>query len=459
MNKTIFHNRKFLITAILGLIIVNSAINFAFAQESDNGQFDNPPNKGKQKHLIGPGRSQFQYGNNLHLDITSNSNLSLDIIYDEDLANRMLGINFNSNTTMENNLTLAMEKSFAFSPSNQQKWEYNASIPSAQSKIYPQSMSSSQAIFGNQPIVSLVLEQENEPEYDMIYNYNAFYSLTFIEPVDSLKIFTENSLDLGIEIPSGAEPYWALFNNNSQSWEIISTQSNETEIYSDLLTENLDSDQFILTLIYLKPILHTEGLSGTLIAIIALGGIIAVSFGLLMTNEKYREYLLNRILSVNTGPHRLSMEQILENETRDDLIKIILENPGIHFNELLRKIGIAAGSLVWHLDILDTYKIIKKKRVGQYLTYYCYLYKNPLSNLNFKLSKSQTTLNILNFIQEHEGCFQSKIAKELKLNHKTVKYHLDKLEELGLLEIKLKGKRKIFTINKDYKFNSLESVA
>ena len=34
----------------------------------------------------------------------------------------------------------------------------------------------------------------------------------------------------------------------------------------------------------------------------------------MMTTEEYRSYLLNRFLPLNTGPHRLSMEQVFENE-------------------------------------------------------------------------------------------------------------------------------------------------
>ena len=79
--------------------------------------------------------------------------------------------------------------------------------------------------------------------------------------------------------------------------------------------------------------------------------------------------------------------QVLENQTRTKIIEAILEDPGIHFNEILRTIQSSAGNLAWHLDILETYKVIFKQRVGQYLVYYPYLEKNPLSKLDMKLRK------------------------------------------------------------------------
>ena len=164
----------------------------------------------------------------------------------------------------------------------------------------------------------------------------------------------------------------------------------------------------------------------------------------MMTTEEYRSYLLNRFLPLNKGPHRLSMEQVLENETRGGIIDIILETPGVHFNQLLRQMSISAGTLAWHLDILETFKIIKKERVGQYLVYFSYLDANPLENMDFKLQKSQTTLEIVRLIRENPGIYQNQLAKKLKLNHKTIKYHLNKLLDIHLIYFKVDGRKRLY---------------
>ena len=163
-----------------------------------------------------------------------------------------------------------------------------------------------------------------------------------------------------------------------------------------------------------------------------------------MTNTEYRDYLLNRIIHFNTGPHRLTIEQVLENENRDKIITLILEEPGVHFNEILREIEISAGTLVWHLDILETFKVIQKQRIGQYLVYYPYTVKNPINKLDLKLRKSRTTLEILQLINDHPGMYQNQIARRMDLNHKTVKYHIDKLIESELIMAKKKGRKNLF---------------
>ena len=122
-----------------------------------------------------------------------------------------------------------------------------------------------------------------------------------------------------------------------------------------------------------------------------------------------------------------------------------MKEPGIHFNELLRKTELAAGNLVWHLDILQTYKIIGKKRVGNFIAYFPYYQKNPISNVDLKLQKSKLTLEILELIEKEPGIWNNIITKKFKVDHKTIHYHLNKLYELGLIKQEKEGrKKKIF---------------
>jgi len=170
---------------------------------------------------------------------------------------------------------------------------------------------------------------------------------------------------------------------------------------------------------------------------------LAALFGIMMSKQEYRAFLLNRVLQIETGAHRLTMEDVLENENRSKVIDFIMDNPGIHFSELLRKTNLAPGNLNWHIEILERYKIIKNEIVGKYVIYFPYHSKNPLSNIDLKLQKSKTTMEILEMIQITPGITQNQIAKHLGKNHKTVKYHLDKLIEIDLIEKKKQGKKNL----------------
>ena len=73
-----------------------------------------------------------------------------------------------------------------------------------------------------------------------------------------------------------------------------------------------------------------------------------------------------------------------------------------------------------------------KQRIGKFIAYFPYYQKNPVSNLNIELSKSKLTLEILEMIEKEPGLWNNLITKRLKVDHKTIQYHVDKLKELLL---------------------------
>ena len=107
---------------------------------------------------------------------------------------------------------------------------------------------------------------------------------------------------------------------------------------------------------------------------------------------------------------------------------------------ILRNLNIASGNLNWHLDVLESYHIIRKERLGNYITYYPYYLENPLSQVDLLIQKSEKTVKILHFIQNHPGFNQTDLAKILKFDRGTLRYHLSKLQEAHLIHTIKKGR-------------------
>ncbi|MBD3212143.1 MAG: winged helix-turn-helix transcriptional regulator [Candidatus Lokiarchaeota archaeon] len=253
----------------------------------------------------------------------------------------------------------------------------------------------------------------------------------------------------------------AQFYEGSDSWEILQTEekfnesTNESYLETQLLNIKSETDYYI-TLFQVNPITYEW------IWIVVIIGIIGI-VGLFITLSKkdYIQFLKTRTVPIDKGAHQLTMKDVLENENRSMLIDLILADPGIHFNELLREADLSAGNLAWHLDILETYKVIGKKRVGRYLVYFPYYQKNPISNIDLKLQKSELTLKILEMIEENPGTYNNEIAKILNVDHKTVSYHINKLKDLELIKSDKSGRKKklypnleaeYFINNEDEKF-------
>ncbi|MGQ4875783.1 MAG: winged helix-turn-helix transcriptional regulator, partial [Promethearchaeia archaeon] len=93
-----------------------------------------------------------------------------------------------------------------------------------------------------------------------------------------------------------------------------------------------------------------------------------------------------------------------------------------------------------------------KKIIGKFLAYFPYYNQNPISNLDLSLSKSKVTLKILKIIIDNPGICNKELKKELEKSHTTIKYHTDKLIELGLLKTIKDGRKKRYYPNLDSEY-------
>ena len=172
-----------------------------------------------------------------------------------------------------------------------------------------------------------------------------------------------------------------------------------------------------------------------IIAVIALLSIFEV-----LTIKEYRGYFIRKPF-IKKGKSYLTLKDIFENENRLNILREILNNPGIHQNEILRNCNLQKGQLQWHLDVLLKYHIIKKEKLGQYNIYF------PITSSFETIKafkslpvKSETTNKIFEVIKKYPGISSSEIAKKMDLARNTVKYHVDKLSESNLIFFKEKGR-------------------
>jgi len=193
----------------------------------------------------------------------------------------------------------------------------------------------------------------------------------------------------------------------------------------------------------LKSIINT-----VLLLVIALLLIVgSISFLEYKTKFSYRQV-------TSTGRSYLTIDHIFQNENRINIISQILNNPGIHHNELLRTCNLQKGQLQWHLEILLKNHIIQKENQGQYALYYA---NNKLvestQNLNEGIIESSPTNKILDIIRENPGINYTHIAKKMNLARNTITYHMDKLIDANLIEVLKKGRKKVIfpIINKEKK--------
>ena len=279
----------------------------------------------------------------------------------------------------------------------------------------------------------------------VLYRYNCFYRVLSNVSIDILTLRFVKNIDFGLD-PNKSYVIGSYTEGESSITLLETQESSSEEIIESKVTNLQPNAPVYFSIMETKPKNAVEATDWSpLIIYIILSFLGVFSIVLVISKQDYIRYLKNRIVSVDNSTHRLTLDEVLENENRSNILDLILEKPGMHFNELLRNTGISPGNLVWHLDILQSYKIIGKKRFENFVVYFPYYQKNPLSNIDLKLQKSELTLKVLKFIEKNPGTWNSLIAKQLGINRKTIQYHVQKLIDLDLIFLeKSSSKNKIY---------------
>ncbi len=286
-------------------------------------------------------------------------------------------------------------------------------------------------------------------------SYRCVYNLYSNQSVEKLTIQYKKNNQFGLKINSNY--IFSLIKASQDSWELVNPVEKinqlNSEPYLEISLLNLEGDtSYFFTLYEINDLPGDWSWLAFTVLLLVLAGVISLI--VVVSKDDFLNYIKTRTTSIDKGAHHLSLDEVLENENREKIIDIILDEPGIHFNDLLRKMGLAAGNLVWHLEILNKYKIIGKKAIGRYVAYFPYYPKNPISNLDLKLQKSKLTLQILELIENEPGIWNSILKKKLNVDHKTIYYHTSKLIDLNLIITKKEGRKKKFYPNLDSDYYS-----
>ena len=198
---------------------------------------------------------------------------------------------------------------------------------------------------------------------------------------------------------------------------------------------------YLLIKLYDEPVFDSDIIVlRSLLIFLLVPTLIFVSTITALTVKEYRNYFIRRSYN-KEGRSYLTLADIFQNENRLNILTEILNNPGIHHNELLRSCNLNKGQLQWHLDTLLKHSIIKKEKYGQYAIYFPVTSsKEAIEIFKNQFVKSKTTLEVLNTIKKYPGTNSAEISRILNLSRNSIKYHVDKLLEKHLIRLEKKGR-------------------
>lgn len=127
------------------------------------------------------------------------------------------------------------------------------------------------------------------------------------------------------------------------------------------------------------------------------------------------------------------------NDTRKQrIVSFIESNPGVHLREITRQLDLSMGVAQYHLYRLEKERTIVSRRKGFYRRYY--------SNLKFG-EQDQDILDVLSisterdilFFLTHSPASTRELSDFVKLSTSTVNWHMKRLTEAGLVDVRRDG--------------------
>jgi DNA-binding MarR family transcriptional regulator len=166
-------------------------------------------------------------------------------------------------------------------------------------------------------------------------------------------------------------------------------------------------------------------------------GLLAFSLLAFTESGKYRLLLMFTLLiPLYTRIHR---EDVLDQFVRGQIYGFIKTNPGVHYNQILRKVGVKNGTLSYHLGVLEKTELIQSRREGlKYRVFYPTGMNFPKAE-RFRLTDLQ--IQIIEFIRNQPGMTQKEIARLLGRKPQTINYNIKVLDQAGLISVIKTGRK------------------
>lgn len=132
---------------------------------------------------------------------------------------------------------------------------------------------------------------------------------------------------------------------------------------------------------------------------------------------------------------RLHRDELLDNETRGMIRGCIISDPGIHYNEIQRRLNLGNGKAAYHLRALEREGIIKSRSDGRLRRFYPA--EMRLDRAPVRLDRLQRL--IFEFLRERDGLSQREVAGALGVSTPTISRNMRRMAEMGVVRLERRG--------------------
>jgi DNA-binding transcriptional ArsR family regulator len=137
-----------------------------------------------------------------------------------------------------------------------------------------------------------------------------------------------------------------------------------------------------------------------------------------------------------------------EGNAPDRILLFIQENPSCHLRRIKKELGLAMGTVQYHLDRLEKAGKITSQRHSLHKYYFAVGFQENEKQLLEVLS-NETAREILMFIVERKSPTQTEIGEHVGIAPASVSWHIKRLEESKIIDEIREGRFKRYRLADD----------
>jgi predicted transcriptional regulator len=146
---------------------------------------------------------------------------------------------------------------------------------------------------------------------------------------------------------------------------------------------------------------------------------------------------------------KLTIYNLLENDSRKSLFNHINKYPGTHLRELMEKLELTTSSTMWHINMLIRFAVIRAAKIGKYKAFFNVELPETLDNEIFHLGNKKINEIIQALFMNANGLTINQLAEQLGYHFNTVNKKLHILNEMVMLYQKEENGQVLYLLNRD----------
>lgn len=137
---------------------------------------------------------------------------------------------------------------------------------------------------------------------------------------------------------------------------------------------------------------------------------------------------------------RISKDAVLLHGSRENIYRLVKENPGIHAHEVAERLDLAWGTAIHHLKLLEQNGLLTSYRDGRYKRFFLVGDQRLAQKEAVALLRNDTARRIVEAVVGRPGLIQKDVCEALGVSSSLATWHLQRLAEAGLVLAHRRGR-------------------